>query len=261
MADQYIKHDQDDYAEVISELRPEGPAWPRDPESVQMKTIDGLAGPWGNEVSDAADDFLVTESFPPTSNKLLPEWEKSLGLPDLCLPIPATLDTRHAAIVHRMTLQGGPSRAFFIAEALYQGYEITIQEFSPYMCGYSQVGWCGGKLNPDDPSHAWWCLGAAQIRYYWVVYVANIAASSALQCLFDRYKPSHTVVLFSFTNALSATSISVQPASVGQPVPIAVASQQVLTAQSLATGQIHFEPILNYSLTANNIATGPAHFK
>ena len=214
MADQYVKHDQDDYTEVLSELRPQGAAWPRDPESTQMKVINGLAGPWGNEISDAADEFLVTESFPPTSIELLSDWETSFGLPDKCLKIPTTIDARHAAIVHRMTLQGGPSRAFFINEALYQGYSISIQEYSPYMCGVSYVGPTGELLNPDDPTSPHWTLGPAQNRYYWTVHVPSIkdsdliapAAVAAVSTSGDNYLLYGQLVLNDYNGPVSVSA-------------------------------------------------------
>jgi len=222
MADRYIKHNQDDYTAVISELRPQGDAWPRDPDSPDMQVINGLAGPWGNEVSDQADKFLVIESFPPYSVDLLPEWETSFGLPDNCFVLPTTIDERHAILVHRMTLEGGPARSFFINEGEFYDYNVQITEHSPYMCGVSRVGDQTGIWNPGDPDYPRWELGAAEIRFVWTVHipVINFPASD-LQCVFNRYKPAHTSIYFNYPILfwhMYAYNISTQSPTLGSPV-------------------------------------------
>jgi uncharacterized protein YmfQ (DUF2313 family) len=203
MTDNYVKHSQDDYAEVLSELRPQGPAWPRDPDDPQMKTIFGLAGIWGIDVSNATDSFLTIESFPTSSINLLPEWEQSFGLPDKCLAEPLTISARHTALFQRMTTIGGQSRSFFIEEAAAIGYTITISEFRPFQVGIDRVGdnriigngspmlWpisYGGPLigtpvldsfgrpvslgeYSDYPAR----IQPPTVRYYWVVHVIELA--------------------------------------------------------------------------------------
>jgi uncharacterized protein YmfQ (DUF2313 family) len=216
--DKYIRHDQDDFADVMSELRPRGLAFPRDPDSVQMKIIYGLAGIWGIDFAGAADLFLTTESFPPYSINMLPDWENAFGLPDKCLAEPLSITDRHAALVNRMTTTGGQSRAFFIAEAASIGYAITITEYSPFQCGISHVGDTRGIYNPDDPTQYRWQLGPPEMRYFWTVHVnelresffhcaagqcgidplLRIGLATDLECLIRRYKPGHTDVIFDY---------------------------------------------------------------
>ena len=220
MADEYVRHTQDDYAQSLAALLPTGPAWPRDPDSIVMQFIDGLAGIWGNDVSGAADTFLTVESFPPTSVNLLPEWEESFGLPDDCLAEPLTIVDRHAALVQRMTIQGAQSRAFFIEAAASIGYTIQIREFSPWMFGVSRCGDTSGMLdNPDTPTQYRWEIGPPFIRYYWTINVnavrvsyfhcasgqcgidrlLTIGLATDLECLLRRWKPAHTEIIFDYS--------------------------------------------------------------
>jgi uncharacterized protein YmfQ (DUF2313 family) len=217
-----IRHDQSDYWEAFSELRPQGVAWPRDPDSAQMKLLLGMAGPWGNEITTAADTFLAIEAFPPTSVNLLPEWEQSFGLPDKCLKLPPNIVARHDAIIHRMTLDGSPSREFLISEGLWVGYEIQIREHSPFICGISQCGDTTGFLNPDDPDYSRWELGAEEIRFTWTVNIPAIylMVASDVECILNRYKPAHTDIYFNFApldDQLKVLSFGTAPALLGQP--------------------------------------------
>jgi uncharacterized protein YmfQ (DUF2313 family) len=220
MGDHYVKRNQDDYAEALSELRPRGPAWPRDPQSDQMLVIHGMGGVWGIDVSGAADKLLVTESFPPSSIDMLPDWEASFGLPDKCVAEPLTIDDRHRALVQRMTTEGGASRAFFINLAAQIGYTISIVEYSPFQCGISMVGDTRGIFNPDTPDEYRWQLGPPELRYYWTVHVdqlrisyfycasgqcgidplSSVAIATDLECILRRYAPGHTVIVFNYTN-------------------------------------------------------------
>jgi uncharacterized protein YmfQ (DUF2313 family) len=71
---------------------------------------------------------------------MLPDWERNWGLPDPCFPPQLTIGQRQAFLVQRMTIQGAASRAFFIDVASQLGYDITITEYRPFMCGIDRCG-------------------------------------------------------------------------------------------------------------------------
>jgi uncharacterized protein YmfQ (DUF2313 family) len=118
-----------------------------------------------------------------------------------------------------MTLIGGQSRAFFYGVAQKLGYKIRITEFSPYMCGVSHVGDRTGIYNPDDPTRSYWQLGPREERYAWIVHVdalrydkffcgssmtgrdrlLAIVGPDDLMCVFNRWKPAHTLIVWDFT--------------------------------------------------------------
>ena len=217
--DIHVRRSGDDYAQAMLQLLPQGQAWPRFPDATEVLTIYGLAQYWGFVDSRAAD-VLEIESDPRLTIELLPDWERNWGLPDPCLTDPPTdLNSRHAALVAKMTLYGDQSREFFINLAAQLGYTITITEYSPYMCGVSQVGDTRG-LDPDSNPGDWrWMLGPPELRFYWTVHVGSlsliyfrcgssqcgvdrlleIGVASDLECVLDRYAPAHTQIVYDYS--------------------------------------------------------------
>lgn len=219
MADQHVRRTGDDYAQAMLNLLPAGAAWPRDPTTTLVMTVYGLADYWGF-VDQRAADLLEIESDPRTTTELITDWERNWGLPDPCISNPPTdLASRRADLVAKMTLLGAQSRAFFINTAAAIGYTITITEYSPYMAGVSRVGDRSGIYNPDDPTRNYWTLGPPEIRYYWTVHVnalkliyfrcnssqcgidrlLEIGIASDLECLFDRWAPAHTKIIYDYS--------------------------------------------------------------
>jgi uncharacterized protein YmfQ (DUF2313 family) len=219
MADQHVRRSGSDYAQAMLALLPQGQAWPRSPQGTLALTINGLANYWGF-VDGRAADLLEIESDPRATVELITDWERNWGLPDPCRKNPPTaLNARRAALVYKMTLLGSQSRAWFIGVAAMLGYTITITEFSPYMAGVSHCGDRRGIYNPDDPTRYYWALGPRENRYYWVVhvdaakfakfYVASsqtgidrllaIIGPDDLICIFERWKPAHTQIVWDFT--------------------------------------------------------------
>ncbi|WP_387440546.1 putative phage tail protein, partial [Photorhabdus sp. RM105S] len=69
-------------------------------------------------------------AFPATATIMLPEWEKSLGLPDDCgIGEIDTIPLRQKTVVSRLLRDGGQSKEFFINLAATMGYTITITEY------------------------------------------------------------------------------------------------------------------------------------
>lgn len=203
----WMPHGADDYAEGLANLLPRGPAWPREPDSILMQFVAGLAAVWGEEVDPRAAALLTRESDPRFTSELLDEWERAWGLPDPCVTAPQTVEERRLALVSKITELGGQSRAFFIALAAAMGYTITITEYSPFIAGYSHAG---------DP---YWQVGSPGIRFYWKVTVPNprvswfiagqahagidpmarIARAQDLECRLNQLKPGHTQIIFSYS--------------------------------------------------------------
>lgn len=209
MPDKDILRDKKAYAQALADLLPRGAAWSCEPLSVLQRLIAGLAAVWA-DIHARAHVLLKIEAHPGRAFELLPEWEKEVGLPDPCFPPTLTIDERQAAVVSRLTLQGGASRNYFLGLAEKLGYSnIEIKEFSPFMCGVSKCG-------SED-----WEIGSQTIRFYWTVTVPNprlnwfrcgggggqcgrdpllkIARAEDLECVFNRWKPAHTIVIFDYS--------------------------------------------------------------
>jgi uncharacterized protein YmfQ (DUF2313 family) len=239
-SDEHARRLASDYAGAWADLLPQGAAWPRDPNTVLYTTLQGLAGIWGAapagapptsavpaiSVDGRAADLLEIESDPRQTVQLLPDWERSFGLPDLCLTEPQTISDRQTALVARIAMLGGQSRPWFIDYAAFIGYTISINEHSPFMCGVSQCGDTRGILGAS-PGQYRWEIGPPTIRFTWSVVVSTvrltwfrcgggggqcgvdtlleIALATDLECAFRRYKPAHTSVVFDYSEVSTFT--------------------------------------------------------
>ncbi len=218
------------FAHAFMALLPEGPIWPRSIGSRLYKTVRGLMGVVAAWAGDAAR-FLNVEAYPPISSLLLPDWERVLGLPEPCFPIALTVEERRAAVLEKLQRRpGGASRAYFFQLARRLGYhedgpspyqlpmmlpgqlgrlrQISITEYRPFMAGVSRC------------ADATWQIAHPEIRFYWRVHVPDprltwfrcgggggrsgqdphltIRRAEDLECVFQTYKPAHTVCLFAY---------------------------------------------------------------
>jgi len=189
-------------ADALEEARalvPVGSAWPRDPRSTWDKLLAGVSS-WRGRLEVRAEDLLL-ESDPRRANELLAEWEDAVGLPDACLPVPASLAERRALVTSRLVGEGGGSRAFFLELASAIGYQVSIEEgvSDPARCGIARCG--------DD-------LGGELLDFTWTIrspftFLREARCGTArcgdplrtfgnelLECVLSRAAPAHTLVLF-----------------------------------------------------------------
>lgn len=108
-----------DYLDAAQALLPNGPAWPRDPNTIFGKYMGAVANvAWLAHRMLA--ELFVTELDPGAANMLLPDWEDAFGL-----------TARGSKADRRINLKsviadpGGFSRAHCVAVAAAAGVEIT----------------------------------------------------------------------------------------------------------------------------------------
>jgi uncharacterized protein YmfQ (DUF2313 family) len=230
--DKHLRRSGDDYAQQYLELLPTGQAWPREPGSVLVNACFGLNEYWGF-VDGRAGDLLEIESDPRTTTELLPDWERAWGLPDPCYPGASTLDERRKMLVLQMTLLGEQSRDFFIRTAAWVGHDIKITEHAPFMVGVSSVGDTRQQnlLHGEDNVHFRWEIGPPEIRYYWTAHAGQarliwfrcsvsqcgvdphlrIGVESDLECLLNRWRPAHTVLVYDYSSLFFGGSMAGTP--------------------------------------------------
>ncbi|MEQ4674047.1 putative phage tail protein [Providencia vermicola] len=196
-----IPYTVEDYTKALISLAPQGLAWNWKPNSVMHAVLRGLARSY--QSSDLDTIQLLSGAFPKTATVMLPEWEKTLGLPDDCaIGEMDSLPKRQAVVVSRLIGGGGTAKQDYITLALELGYDISITEFRPARCGLSG---CGDGLNGDD-----W-------RFVWRINAGDTAVSYAqsgfsyccdpllswgeryLECKFSQISPPHTIVQFGYT--------------------------------------------------------------
>lgn len=187
------------YGRHLRSLLPRGPVWPREEVATLTQLLVGLA----TEPARVDDRALVLreEVDPRTTEELLADWERALGLPDPCVGQPKTVQRRRAAIVARLTELGGQSRAFFIALAATLGFTITITEHDAFQVGESAVG---DNLNDEEWRFVWTVNAPEETVTVFQVGKSRVGealadwGNEALECAFTALKPAHTLVQFSY---------------------------------------------------------------
>lgn len=182
-----------DYAHMLHELRPRGPA---------MLQEDTVLNALAEELARAHNRALnlIEEADPRNTSELFDRWEQVFGLPDPCVTSEQNLAQRRAALVTKVVTTGGQSPQYYINIALALGYEITITEFHEHTVDddvdyplYDEQWLFAWQVNAalntvqelsveDDVETplAWW-------------------SNEILECVLDRLKPAHTSVIYSYS--------------------------------------------------------------
>ncbi len=88
------------FAQSLQQLLPTGFAWPRNPRSVLMRVLHGVAAAF-----DELHQFVQATArqwLPHQTTLRLREWEEACGLPDSCLGPDQTETERRAALMARL---------------------------------------------------------------------------------------------------------------------------------------------------------------
>lgn len=188
-----------DFKHALQALLPHGRVWPRTEDNIQSKVAAGITKIYERS-TDRANQLLV-DAFPATTYELLPEWESSLGLPDPCQGLDASVEGRRNQVVARYVAEGGQSVPYFIKFAADLGYVITITEYAPFRCG----GRCGTPLYGDDWAHVWQVNAPTFTINYFRTGISGAGeylaswGNTVLQCELQKLKPAHTILIFSYT--------------------------------------------------------------
>lgn len=183
---------EQDYIQQLLALRPYGPAWPETDALLESAAVEFAA-----DHNRAAD--LIEQADPRTTTDLFTDWERVAGLPDTCITDEQTLAQRRATLLARLTTIGGQSAQYFIGLAAQLGYTITINDFDLY-----DVTDDVSALIVSEPWQYAFQVNATLNTVF--VFAVNdsvddpLAAWSnvALECTINRYKPAHTIALFSY---------------------------------------------------------------
>lgn len=189
----------DDYRSQLGVLLPKGPAWASDESSTLAHFIDA----WSQEFTRIHSrlDALIEDVDPRSTYELLPDYERLFGLPTDCMAgVNQAIEQRRNALVSQMISVGGQSRAYFIELAAAAGFAITITEFTPFTVGmtvvdpiYGENWWFAWQINAslNTVTHFLVTSGVNEALATW--------GNNLLECLINRYKPAHTITIFSYT--------------------------------------------------------------
>lgn len=182
--------------ELLGHL-PGGWAWDRDPAG----GLAVLLSPAAEEIAliEGWLEALLAEADPRAATHLLEDWERLVGLPDACGPVPDLVELRRSAVHARLTQKTSPTPAFFIALAASYGATVTITEHRPHTCESS----CEDPINDEAWAYAWTITGPETV-------VSDLTCEDACElplrswvtgpyeCLIRRLSPAHTVPIFAY---------------------------------------------------------------
>lgn len=192
---------QSDWLTALQALLPPGRAFNREPGSVLTRVLGAMAAML--LAAQLKFEDLIDQRDPRLATSLLPDWERALGLPDVCTPAGQTILDRQRAAYQRYTEQGGQSRAYFIDLANKLGEPgVTISEFVPMTCNST----CNDALNsPADKFVFLMSLPRAALNVRPMTCNSNCDAAlqeytpSVIECAIQQRKPAHTNVIFGYT--------------------------------------------------------------
>lgn len=150
-----------------------------------------------------SSDQILAEADPHTCVLTLPDWERNYGLPEQFMVEAGltnqTIAERRAALCAKVYLLGGQSRSFFIGLAARLGYAITISELRHHDTE------CDTEYPVRDEQYDFiWQVNAPAVTVRESTteddteMPTEVWGNALLDAVIRHYKPSHTVVLFSY---------------------------------------------------------------
>lgn len=189
-----------DYLEQLKMLLPPGQAFPREAGTTLHNLLEGISIELARV--DGRGEALPIEANPASTNELLSDWERVVGLPDKCSGVlEETLQGRKNALLAKFTSTGGQSVPYFIELAATLGYTVTIEVFRPFRAGRS---FAGDPLTNGPWAHTW-LIRAPEVSV--VEFRAGLSAAGerlrtwgndTLECKINQLKPAHTIALFAY---------------------------------------------------------------
>lgn len=142
----------DQFYQSLTYLVPTGFAWPRDPNTMLMRTVRGIAGMFA-ELHDWTL-HAAAEWLPHRTSTRMEEWEAATGLPDRCYSTVQTFEQRRGHLLARLRgargayVDSSPAAPGAI-EALCAdaGYPATVRHNTQFRCGRNRVS---DRLGPTD---------------------------------------------------------------------------------------------------------------
>ncbi|MBW5825232.1 YmfQ family protein [Yersinia kristensenii] len=196
------RYSVNEYTAALQSLMPGGLVWPKISGGVQTSTLRALARSYQRSDEDARD--LLDAAFPSTATAMLPEWEATLGLPDLCaIGEIDSMIQRQRAVVSKLFGIGGQSVAYFIRVAEALGYTISITQYRQACAGMSV---CGDAINGEEWPFTWLItspettINYAQCGLTYCRDPLRTWGNKQLECRLTVLNPSHTILKIGYVS-------------------------------------------------------------
>ena len=181
------------YREQLHALLPTGPAWSPDSGTVLDELLDAIASQMADVDQSGAN--LLDEIRPSTTFELLPDWERVVGLPDICSVLGSTVTVRRASLLEKLVSKPtlNPSEFVRIGESF--GVTITVEEHDQTRAGTSSaLNTGGGRWR-----HVWWITiptSADAVRFNMLstfdTPFLSIGRNTEMECRLQNAAPAHT---------------------------------------------------------------------
>jgi uncharacterized protein YmfQ (DUF2313 family) len=179
------------HARQLKQLLPRGSLWILEPGSTLSKLLLAISDELAR-VHGRGED-LVEEWDPSTTDELLADWERVLGIPEEGMTLATLAADRRLAVARKYVSRGGQTPYYLLTLAALAGFPVvSYDEVSPYV-------W---RLTVD--------VSAATVAYTLVQQDFRAGTSRAgdrtdshtvpqLEPIILRDKPAHTSVWFAYT--------------------------------------------------------------
>lgn len=186
------------FKNALKKFFPMGKAW-----NFNATTLEKLIQSLSNEFCRVQERFnqLLIETDPRNADELLTDWETSLGLPDECSTLGATVEERRKQVVQKLTNTGGSSFEYFEDVAENLGFDVTVSDYCRFQAGKSVAG---DKITNAEWDYWWQVSAPAELSTVFKAGVGKAGdkltelGNATLECTFEKLKPAHTEVLFVF---------------------------------------------------------------
>lgn len=152
------------------------------------------------DTSQKRADTVKGAITPLNAEQLLPDWERICGITP---PAGGVYQQRLQAVLAKLAETGGLSIPYFIHLAAGVGFQITIDEPSPFRAGSSRAG---QRLTGEEVIWVWRVnvRGSATRTYRFRAGVSRAgerltyASEPVLETVLNDLKPAHTLVVFTY---------------------------------------------------------------
>ncbi|MBP0492154.1 YmfQ family protein [Pararoseomonas indoligenes] len=197
---QPIDRNAEDHLAAMKALLPRGAVWPRDNDSAISRVCSGIATT-ATRLRQRAGQLIV-DAFPSTTYELLPDWERSLRLPDPCAGPAPSIQQRRAQVVARVTATGGQSAPYFVQVAAALGYAVTVKNYGPARLGHMRLG---DRMFDARWAHVWAIRAPTTTITSFRMGMSGLGerfrswGNEVLECELRARAPAHTILLFQYS--------------------------------------------------------------
>ena len=198
---------RDAYRDHLHALLPSGPAWPDETESTLDALLLAIAERFA-EV-DLSGANLLDEILPNSTFDLLPDWERVVGLPDVCSVLGATITVRRASLLEKLVTKPNLSASEFERIGRTFGVDIEVQELDQVRAEAlsARLALLGTTLTVTGGRwrFVWWVgiPSAADVTRFTTLSTfdtpfLSIGRNTELECRLANAAPAHTRVEFDY---------------------------------------------------------------